>query len=92
MEAPTVTHATLDQLQMGMELQSILLTLLSMHPCQMVITKPAPINKEIGKILDFVFQCKNSTSFASFLLNFTKKFNINGKKKKKKVHKTNTGR
>jgi hypothetical protein len=77
MEARTVTHATLDQLQMGMELQSILLTLLSMHPCQMVITKPTPINKEIGKILDFFFQCKNSTSFAIFLLNFTKNFNIN---------------
>jgi hypothetical protein len=35
------------------------------------------INKEIGIILDFFFQCKNSTSFAIFLSNFTKKFNIN---------------
>jgi hypothetical protein len=84
MEAQTVTHATLDQLQMGMELRSILLTLLSMHPCQMVITKPTPIKKEIGKILDFFFQCKNSTSFAIFLLNFTKKINTNGEERKKK--------
>jgi hypothetical protein len=84
MEARTVTHATLDQLQMGMELRSILLTLLSMHPCQMVITKPTPINKEIGKILGFFFQCKSSTSFAIFLSNFTKKFNINGGEKKEK--------
>jgi hypothetical protein len=84
MEALTVTHATLDQLQMGMELWSILLTLLSMHPCQMVITKPAPINKEIGKILDFFSSVKIQLVLLFFLSNFTKKFNINGGEKKEK--------
>jgi hypothetical protein len=86
MEARTVTHATLDQLQMGMELWSILLTLLSMHPCQMVITKPAPINKEIGKILDFFSSVKIQLVLL-FFCQISPKNSIlmEGKKKEKKA-------